>query len=245
MITLCVDPGLRNLSLCVMNSDYEILVWDVYNILDADDYHCEGVFNNGKVCGRKCNMKYKKEDTVVFTCKTHFPKDIKKTKLNDFKKKSIDDYLLQDIAKTFIDRIQEIYDSNEAFKQLTNILIELQPKCNAKMVFISHILYGKFVELYKDTIPIRFVRASQKLKAYTGPEIKCKLKGAYAQRKWLSIQYGIWFLENKFSKEQRDKWLPTIVGKADDRHDTLLMAINAITGIPKKQITNKKGRCIK
>jgi hypothetical protein len=247
-VTLCCDPGLRNLSLCVMNSNYEILVWDVYNILDSDDYKCEGVFKNGKVCGRKCNMKYKpsKMDTV-FTCKTHFPKDIKATKVNDFKKKNIDDYLLQDIAKTFIDRIQEIYESDEVFKQLTSILIELQPKCNSKMVFISHILYGKFVELYKDTIPIRFVRASQKLKAYTGPEVKCNLKGAYAKRKWLSIQYAKWFLENKFSKEQRDKWTGWLERqtKCDDASDVLLYAINALHGIPKKHLRHKNGNELK
>ena len=246
MITLCVDPGLRNLSFCIMNSEYNILLWDTFNILDGDDYHCESSFKNGKLCNRKCTMKYQNENKEnVYTCKTHFPKEIKKTKLNDFKKKSIDDYLLQDIANTFIDRLQEIYDQNPIFKTLTSILIELQPKCNPKSLFVSHILYGKFVELYKNTIPIRFIRASQKLKAYTGPQIECKLKGKYAQRKWLSIKYGEWFLENKFSQEQRDKWKPTLIGKCDDRMDTLLMAINSITGIPKKQITNKNGKCIK
>jgi len=246
MITLCVDPGIRHLSFCIMNSEYNILLWDTFNILDGDDYHCESSFKNGKLCNRKCTMKYQNQNKEnVYTCKTHFPKEIKKTKLNDFKKKSIDDYLLQDIANTFIDRLQEIYDQNPVFKTLTSILIELQPKCNPKSLFVSHILYGKFVELYKNTIPIRFIRASQKLRAYTGPQIECKLKGKYAQRKWLSIKYGEWFLENKFSKEQRDKWKPTLIGKLDDRMDTLLMAINAITGIPKKQITNKKGKCIK
>lgn len=246
MITLCVDPGLRHLSFCIMNTEYEILLWDTFNILDSDDYHCEDIFKNGKLCNRKCTMKYKKEDnTLIYTCKTHFPKNIPKTKVNDFKKKSIDDYLLQDIALTFIERLDEIYNQNPSLKTITSIHIELQPKCNPKSLFISHILYGKFIELYKNTIPIRFVRASQKLRAYTGPPIECKLKGKYAQRKWLSIQYGCWFLENKFSKEQRDKWLPTLTGKVDDRHDCLLMAINAITGIPKKQITNKKGKCIK
>jgi hypothetical protein len=238
------------MSLIVMNSDYEILVWDVYNILDEDDYHCEGTFKNGKLCNRKCNMKYNKKEEdnkekVIFTCKTHFPKDIKKTKNNDFKKKNIDKYLLQDIANTFIKKIQEIYDSNPVFKDLSNICIELQPSCNRKMLFISHVMYGKFVELYKDTIPIKFIRASQKLRAYTGPVIECTLKNKYAQRKWLSVQYGYWFLENKFSKEQQELWLHTLIGKVDDRFDVLLMAINSITGIPKKQITNKKGRCIK
>lgn len=248
MITLSVDPGLRNLSFCIMNSDYNILLWDTFNILDGDDYHCESSFKNGKVCGRKCCMKYQNENKEnVYTCKTHFPKEIKKTKLNDFKKKSIDDYLLQDIALTFVQRLQEIYDQNPVFKTLTNILIELQPKCNPKSLFVSHILYGKFVELYKNTIPIRFVRASQKLRAYTGPLIECKLKGKYAQRKWLSVKYTEWFLENKFSKEQREKWFPIFLShsKRDDMSDGLLMAINSITGIPKKQITNKKGKCIK
>lgn len=241
MITLCVDPGLRNLSMNIMNSNYEILLWDTFDILDSDDYHCESLFKNGKVCGRKCTMRYGN----VFTCKTHFPKDIKKTKSNYFKKKSIDNYLLQDIANTFINRLDEIYNQNPVFKTLTSIFIELQPKCNPKMLFISHVLYGKFIELYKNTIPIRFVRASQKLKAYTGPELECKLKGKYAQRKWLSVQYGQWFLQNKFSKEQREKWLPTLIGKLDDRFDCLLMSINVITGIPKCQMTNKKGKCIK
>jgi hypothetical protein len=245
MRVLSIDPGLRNLSLCIMNSEYEILLWDTFNILDGDDYHCESLFKNGKICNRKCTMKHKKEDTWIYTCKTHFPKEIKTTKLNNFKKKNIDDYLLQDIALVFIQRLQEIYEQNEVFNSLTHIYIELQPKCNPKSLFISHILYGKLIELYQDTIPIRYIRASQKLKAYTGPYIECKLKGKYAQRKYLSIKYGMWFLENKFTKEQRDKWLPTLVGKVDDRHDCLLMGINAITGIPKKQITNKKGKCIK
>lgn len=247
MITLCCDPGLRNLSLCIMNNNHEILLWGVYNILDSDDYRCESFFKNGKQCNRKCTMKYKNTDQFVYTCKTHFPKDIKKTATNNFKKKSIDDYLLQDIARIFVERIQEIHDSDKVFRTLTHIFIELQPKCNPKSLFISHILYGKFIELYKDTIPIRFVRASQKLKSYTGPEILCKLKGAYAKRKWLSIQYCKWFLENKFSKEQKEKWLPFFLShnKADDLSDAKLMAINAINGFSKKQITNKKNRCIK
>jgi hypothetical protein len=239
MITLCCDPGLRNLSLCIMNSEYKILLWNTFNILDGDDYHCESMCKNGKICNKKCSMKYKNQNNTIFTCKTHFPKDINKTKFNNFKKKSIDKYLLQDIANIFINRLQEIYDQNHVFKILTSIHIELQPKCNPKSLFISHILYGKFIELYKNTIPIKFIRASQKLRAYTGPLIECTLKGKYAQRKWLSIKYGEWFLENKFSKEEQDKWLPTLIGKVDDRHDVLLMAINAITGIPKKQTKQK------
>ena len=243
--TLCIDPGIRNLSYCVINSNYEILLWDTCDILEDDNYLCQGLFKNGKTCNRKCNMKYNENENILFTCKTHFPKEIKKNKVNNFKRKNIDEYLLQDIAVTFLNKLNELIESNEIFKTLTSIYIELQPKCNPKSLFVSHLLYCKFISIYKNNIPIKFVRASQKLKAYTGPKIECKLKGKYAQRKWLSIEYCKWFLENKFPEEQKDKWLPIFLSKKiqADMSDTLLMAINVISGVPKTK--NKKGKCIK
>jgi hypothetical protein len=139
--------------------------------------------------------------------------------------------------------VQQIYDENETiFKQLNTIHIELQPKINQKMKMTSHVLYGKLVELYKDTkTSIKFVRAATKLKAYTGPYIECKLKGAYAQRKWLSIQYTKWMLQNQFSIDERNKWIHVFDThtKVDDMSDTALMAINAIHGVPKTK--DKKG----
>jgi hypothetical protein len=253
---LTIDIGLRNLAMCIMSavekheiSTYNIHLWDVYNTLDSDDYQCESIQKNGQICGKKCTCKYLVGEQYKYCCKTHFPKENVMTKNNNFKKKAINDYLLQDIAKIVLNRIQEIFDDNKCiFMQVKNVLIELQPKINQKMKFTSHIIYGKLVELYKDMpVTIRFVRASQKLKAYNGPNIECILKGKYAQRKWLSIQYTKWFLENKFSKEQKDKWLPMFLShkKADDLSDVNLMAINGHYGIPKKQITNKKGKCIK
>ena len=116
------------------------------------------------------------------------------------------------------------------------------------MKFISHIIYGKLVELYYNTsTTIRFVRASQKLKAYTGPQMECKLKGTYAKRKWLSIQYARWFLQNRFSDSQKNTWMSHFENhnKKDDISDTFLMCINAIYGIPKRQTTDKNGKCIK
>ena len=232
---LTIDVGLRNLSMCIMSAPtknmdrFEIHLWDVYNTLDSDDYQCQSLFKNGNICNRKCTMKY--GDPVVHCCKTHFPKEMVAKKTNVFKKKLIDEYLLQDIALVFIRRIQSIYTKHlDLFQQLTSIGIELQPKMNRKMVFTSHILYGKLVELFTDAIPIRFVRASQKLKAYTGPTLECVLKGSYAKRKWLSIQYCIWFLETKWSTTQREKWLPLFQAhpKKDDMSDVFLMAINVL-----------------
>ena len=282
MTTLCVDIGLRNLSMCIMDHDYRILLWDVFNVLDSDDHHCEQLCKSGKMCGKKCTMKYseKKSDAkcdrkdskakgnvsdakgdkksdrsvsdakgnvssddqkesseVIFTCKTHFPKDIVATKANTFSVKKIDEYLLQDIALAFVTRIDAIV-KDPVFQKLTSILIELQPKINRKAIFTSHILYGKLVDLYTDRIPIRFVRASQKLKSYTGPPITCHLKGAYAQRKWLSIEYCKWFLQQRslFSVEQEEQWLPFFVAhrKKDDLADCMLMCMNSVSP-PKKK----------
>lgn len=253
---LCIDPGLRHLAFCCMSSDnkndmesYNIHLWDVYNTLDSDDYKCTGIQKSGKICGKKCSFKYNMENKIIHSCKTHFPKEYDvNLKEHVFKKKMIDDYLLQDIAKKLLTKLQKIYDEHLLDLNVTSIFIELQPKVNRKAIFTSHIMYGKLVELYKDTnVPIRFVRASQKLRAYTGSEIECKLKGAYAKRKWLSIQYTRWFFENKFSKEQKDKWLPIFDAKKiqADCGDCFLMAINALYGIPKKQKFQKNGKCIK
>jgi hypothetical protein len=248
---LSIDIGLRNLALCCMSAEnpkdvstYKIHLWDVYNTLNSDDYKCEGIQKNGKICGKKCSFKYTLEDKVIHSCKTHFPKTLDcKSKKHVFKKKAIKDYLLQDIAKVVLCKLQEIYDNNLLNLNITSIIIELQPKINRKAVFTSHIIYGKLVELYKDSnVPIKFIRASQKLKCYTGPKIECKLKGAYAQRKWLSVEYCKWFLENKFAEEESVNCLQifSMNSKQDDLSDTFCMAINALFGIPKKKYISKK-----
>lgn len=249
---LSIDIGLRNLALCIMSArnkvelnTYKIHLWDVYNTLDSDDYKCTGIQKSGKICGKKCSYKY----DLIHCCKTHFPKNIKIEKKNIFKKKMIDSYLLQDIANIVLLKIQDIYETNkELFNKIENIVIELQPKVNQKMKFVSHIIYAKLVDLLRNQkTTIRFVRASQKLKAYTGPVILCHLKGKYAQRKWLSIKYTEWFLENKFSEKEKEYWLLYFLSKdvKPDMADTFLMTINAIYGIPKKQLKHKNGNELK
>jgi len=253
---LSIDVGLKNLAMCIIECEdvknmetYKIRLWDTFNTLEEQEHLCGGVLKNGKVCGKRCLYKYMENGDYVYTCKVHFPKGMEIKAINKYKVKKINDYLLQDIAKIVLQRLQVIYDENrDVFDRLTQVIIELQPKLNQKMKFTSHIIYGKLVELfYEKKTTIRFVRAANKLKAYTGPVIKCNLKGLYAQRKWLSIEYTKWFLENKFSKQEKDRWLNDFMMcvKRDDRADSFLMAINGLYGIPKKQMTDKNGRCIK
>lgn len=248
-----IDVGLKNLAICVMNCDnkkdfktYNIPLWEVFNLLDDTQHTCESIMKNGKICGKKCLYKYKcksqdmecidkevnnKEvnNKEVFTCKTHFPKDIKINNSNKFKPKKVQDYLLQEIAEVVIVKLNQILiDYDDLFQNLKKILIELQPKINNKMKFVSHIIYSKFVEYYmgRPTM-IRFVRASQKLKAYKGPVVECKLKSSYSKRKFLSIEYTKWFLIEKFCNTiAYDKFMEN--SKKDDLGDVFLMAINAL-----------------
>lgn len=260
MSKLCIDIGIKNLALCVMKcedsknlSSFSIQLWDVFNILEEPEYKCQAIMKNKKICNKKCLYKYtdtkiiseeifceenmpkqieKTISETTYCCKSHFPKSQKIKAKNNVKNKKVNDYLLQDIVKIFLERFQKIYEDNlEIFKEIKEIYIELQIKCNPKMKLISHILFGKLIDLYGGEIKIRFVSAVKKLKAYTGPYIECKLKNKYSQRKWLGIQYCKWFLKEKFDNEECDKWMPILLSqkKSDDMADTFLMCINCLT----------------
>lgn len=250
-IVASIDVGIKNLAMCIMENApgdaknfhrYSILLWDVFNLLENDTHLCKGLTKKGTVCGRKSTMKWTVQGAVVnYSCKTHFPKHITTTAANKYAQKKVNDYLLQDIALAVITKLNHLFETYaDLFKTLDKVVIELQPKVNNKMKFISHIIYGKFVEFLttssQQTIKkctVRFVRAAQKLKAYTGPALECALKGAYAKRKWLSIQYTSWFLTNKFNVDQKNAWYECLQthSKADDLCDTFLMSINELHGI--------------
>lgn len=240
-----IDVGLKNLAMCVMNcegsnkdlNNYKIELWNVYNTIEDDEQLCKSIVKKtGQICNKKASMKYKlNTDNEIYCCKTHFPKTIKSSKTNTYKQKMVKDMLLQDIASSVLKCLDNIFIENyDTLKSIDKVFIELQPKVNNKMKLISHIIYGKFVEFYmkleESKTIVRFVRASQKLRAYKGPIVECKLKGSYAKRKYLSIQYTKWFLENKFCDTQKELWLPFLLNckKADDISDTFLMAINGL-----------------
>lgn len=248
MTKLTIDIGIRNLAMCIMGTDdpsnllsYRIHLWDVYNLLDDGEQYCDGIQKSGKICGSKCGYKYKDSDIFKYSCKKHVPKGVVP---GVYKKKLMNDLLLQDIAKLVNDKIQSVWDTNkDLFSSVTDVIIELQLKVNPKMKFISHVLFGKFTDLYSSSkTNIRFIGASNKLKAYTGPEIICTLKDAKARRKWATIQHTKWFLETRFSVEERDRWLPKFLKtpKQDDMSDVFCYMINALHGTPPKAHTKKK-----
>lgn len=229
---ITIDVGVKNLALCAMDATnpkdvktYRILHWEVYNLLDDEEssLKCCGTKKNGVLCGKKASALVMSQGF----CRMHLPKG---KSAKTIREKKVKDYTLQELAKIVITQTNDILGKNkELFGKAKGVYVELQPKVNNKMKLISHILYGKLVEFYAEqrTI-IRFVRASQKLKAYTGPPIECTLKGMYAKRKFLSIQYTDWFLNNVLHESLL--WLEKFQShsKKDDLGDVFLMGINAV-----------------
>jgi len=242
---LTIDVGLKNLAMCIMSAgdpqrfdSYKIHLWQVFNTLEQDIPNCCALTKAGKVCGKKSTCRWQNEESedTLYSCKPHFPKTIKYVNSkHQVRSKRVDDFLLQDITRIILQKVLSIYqDHQDIFAQVQKVVIELQPKVNNKMKLISHLIYGKFVELYIDnTVPVRFVSASQKLKAYRGPVVTCNLKGSYARRKYLSIQYTKWFLTNQFDTSESVKWKTHFDShsKQDDLGDVFLMAINCLSGV--------------
>ena len=239
VVVMSVDVGIRNLSFCVMDSEHELLLWEVLDILDTADHPiCQGHFKNGNACFRKSKRKHLVGVEMTYFCETHFPKDLVKNKTNEFQTKKVKEYPLQDMARIFLGKIQQWYESHtDLFLSLDRILIELQPKVNPRMKFISHLLYGKWIDLCgkRKNVQIRFVSAKEKLRcSYQGPEVHCVRKGKYAQRKFMSVEYTKWFLEKY---QQTERWLPFLLRhqKKDDLCDAFLMALNGVQQPPEKK----------
>lgn len=233
MYVLAIDPGLMNLGICIMSMDeskeYTIHLWDNIDLTNETEKKCEELLKDKiTVCNKKASLTINDK----FLCKKHFPKDTPITKVNTYKPKNFKDYILQDIALIVITKIEELFNNNVSLMMnITNITIELQPRINHKMKFISHVIYTKLIDLFRERdILIRFEGAGRKLKVYTGPKIECNLKNPYKKRKFLSIEYIKYFLENKFTTEQRDKWLPLFLShkKTDDISDSALICISTL-----------------
>jgi hypothetical protein len=204
-------------------SQYRILSWDVYNLLEDESKTCDALKKNGKgICGKTASFV----SDNVFTCKLH-----KNDNSKPYTKPLVSSKTLQAIALLVINKAEMLINGNDLFSSVSDVVIELQPKVNPKMKFVSHVLFGKMCSMLPSS-SIRFVGAARKLKAYTGPEISCEHLGSkYSKRKWLSIQYTRWFLKEKFYKEEGVKWEGFLDGcknKHDDLCDTFLMAINVL-----------------
>jgi hypothetical protein len=190
MTVLCIDIGLKNLSLCIMSKDtegkYTILLWDNHNLLHSDPKKCTGVLSNKTgLCTKNASMIDANGHTY---CKIH---SRGKTVKPIPKEKLVTSYLLQDIVRIVIDKVNSLYSEHKAlFDTLSKVFIEKQPRINNKMQLVSNVIFTKFVELLPLST-IRFISASKKLKIIGSSKASTTgtLKGAkgYDNRKKLSI----------------------------------------------------------
>ncbi len=229
MSVLGIDIGLRNLSLCILSKTqkvYNISLWDNYNLLDETLGTCTTVLKNGAACKSKvCQYN------VTF-CKRHAPPGHKVVPV-----KLVKDYLLQDIAKKVLEKVESVVSENrDSFAKVTRVYIENQPRVNNKMRMVSVLVFGKLVELLPRA-QVRFISANRKLKigelvGFTG-EVPSLLKGAkgYANRKKLSVMYTLAFLENK-DVADKDSWKTHFTGhsKLNDLADSLGFCIQQLGG---------------
>jgi hypothetical protein len=81
---MSIDVGIKTLAINVMSctnkndfSTFNILLWDIYNVMETEEYSCKGIQKNGKICNRKCIKKWKTKENEFYSCKSHFPKDYK------------------------------------------------------------------------------------------------------------------------------------------------------------------------
>lgn len=242
---LTIDIGIKNLSFCIMSNDenkqvsnYCIHLWDIYNIIPDEEIHyCTTIQKNSKVCNKKATYFFETQgepSQFIYCCKTHN----KNTKSKLIKKpKKISTYLLQDLTILIHKKLNEIYSSNkDIFDKLTHIFIELQPKINQRMKFVSHIIYGKLTDLQNESsnTKIRFISASKKLKLpyeYTQELItlfnSCTLRDPYKKRKWKSIMYTDWLFKNHINENQKELWYDFFnkQTKKDDLSDVFLYCI--------------------
>lgn len=205
---LGIDVGIKTLSLCLLSRD-KIHCWGVYNILESDIIYCN-------TCGRKA--KY-----ISGFCGTHYKGE--KLKKYEIKNKKVKSYNQQELCTKTITKLTEIL-KDESFSKVSHVVIELQPRFNPKMCFISNVLFTKLCDYYMDSdVIIRFDKAKNKLKNYKG-EKGDFVKNTYTNRKKKSIEYVTKEIE-KIDDEEMKEFLTSLT-KRDDACDSFLLAHNCL-----------------
>jgi hypothetical protein len=212
---LGIDVGIKTLSMCVL-SEEGVKHWGVYNILEKDIILCQ-------VCGRKA--KY-----ISGLCGTHYKGE--KIKKYEIKTKKIKSYSQQELCNKTLLKLAEILE-DPLFLSVTHVIIELQPRFNPKMCFISNIIFTKMCDYYinKDVV-IKFDRAKNKLKNYKGDKGEF-VKNTYKNRKQKSIEYVTNELSKMDDNEETRNYFENLK-KTDDASDSYLLALNCLSSLKKK-----------
>jgi hypothetical protein len=133
-------------------------------------------------------------------------------------------------------------DNKNILDTVTRIVIEKQPMENKKMQVASHVIFYHFMTLFNNNLPIILLPAYHKLDVYDGPHVECALKTKYAQRKFLSVCYTNWYLDNLIVNADQFKEKFNATQKKDDLGDSFLQGLFVLLGKAKSTSIEPKGK---
>lgn len=231
---LSFDVGIKNLAYSILEYDIEtknikLIEWNLINFSTFEEVElkCQNIMKTGKLCNKKCK-KYvldpNNNECKIGYCGMHIKK-IKCDKIFTIKKLNINKIPIATLMNNLVIALDDI---NKKIIDIDEVIIENQPALkNPKMKTIQTTIYNYF--LIRELIDNKNTRikniiqfsASNKLKAYNGPEIKSKKKDKYNINKELSIEYTKYLLRNE--EEHMIKFNDN--SKKDDLADSYLQGL--------------------
>ena len=224
MIICGIDIGIKNLALCIIDTDLYnpssfgtmIIYWKSLNIL-PNDHLCSATKKSGIQCVRKAKYLHHSN----YFCGTHKPNNASvytPKKLNSYTSNQILELCFEHLYK------QHYFDTYT----IDAIVIELQPTFNFKMRFLSHGIHSFFM--------LESIRYNKKIKhvSYSHAKNKMKVlkwfkfsfhsskKRKYDQTKEASIECVKYLLQSNANTMLNDFLIHT---KQDDLADAFLHSL--------------------
>ena len=221
MSTLSFDIGIKNLCYCELSNDKKILDWKIINI--SNDVPCEHLLKTGKPCCKPATFIYNQnlDKTDIYLCTSH-SKHKYYSKVKKYKNPKNNLFFIGQNLVHFMDEL------GLSKRNIESVIVENQPSLkNPTMKSIQMMVYSYFLIngiCNKDSSieKLEMINARNKLKVYTGPEIKCDIKETYKRNKWLAVKY----CENMIENEKKDFIeLFESSKKKDDLSDSYLQGI--------------------
>lgn len=225
MKVLSFDIGIKNLAYCLLDSqDKTIKDWNIINV--SIDPHCSHCTKKGKHCDKSAKFIC---DNDFLLCSTH--KQLKC--YSDCKKKALPKN--KNPLLRLGENIVKELNNRKHFLDVDIVLIENQPALkNPTMKTVQMIVYSYFLingvsKVESPINNIEMINARNKLKAYKGDPVECKIKDKYKKTKFLGIQYCKNMIEDnlKIDQKYRDQFEGS--KKKDDLSDSYLQGMYWIT----------------
>jgi hypothetical protein len=261
---ISIDVGVKNLAICILgereDTGVEILLWKWYNVLAPKEETpckkrlldktkaktksvnygiCQTIIKRTK---KPCGLKGILNNRGRAYCGRHDP--TKKHTPLDTQQWCYD--MLQNlpvITKDILSALKPTTNGQDVDKPI-QVIIEQQAIDNKKILLQSHLIFGHFVSMFDNQVPVRFIPAYNKLLVYDGPEVTTILKTPYARRKFLSKRYTEYYLEKLPSLGKWKPFFESCRTKQDDIADAFLQGLYVIKGAAKEhyQIASGKRR---